>query len=106
VLEPVAGRAVRVVKRRRAQNHVIVRVQQFARAKIVKLDVRLENLDLDGEQGRTHDLSRDLFDAVMGQQVARPQPHTIVVGKKGGKKREADHVIEMAVGQENIDLRD
>jgi hypothetical protein len=70
----------------------------------VKLDRRLEYFDFDRKQRRAHYPPHDLFDAARGQEISRPDADCVTLGEKWREERQANDMIEMTVGQENVDI--
>ena len=67
-------------------------------------DAGAENLDLHRKQRRTHDLAHDLLDARRRQQIAGPDADLVTVDEERREERQPRDVIEVAMGEENLDL--
>jgi hypothetical protein len=68
------------------------------------LNVRLEHFDFDRKQRRADQLPHDIFEPVGGEQIAGPQVQVMIVGKEGREKRQARDVIDMDMGEEEIEF--
>src|SRR5689334_4322231 len=104
ILETIAIRAIRVIEQGGVQGHIVVRSQSVARLEVVEFNFRLENFYRHGKPWRTHEHSHDMFDAVSGREISRPDSNAIFLAKKRCEKRQPGNMVEMAVRDKNIDV--
>ncbi len=64
----------------------------------------MQRVDLKREQRKAHQLSHRLLDAAGGLQVAGPDADHLIRHEQRREERQADHVIDVAVAQEDIEV--
>ena len=104
VFEAVTTGSIRVIQPRGVQRYALIGPQDVAGPEIVILDPRLEYFDFDRKQRRAHQLAHDLFDVGRGQEITCPDSDFVTFSEKWGEERQANDMIEMTMGQENIDV--
>ena len=104
VLDPIADRAAGMIERRRSQRDAGPGIDRVAGAEVVKFELCVQRVDLKREERKAHQLSHRLFDAAGGLQAAGPDPDNLTLHKQGREERQADHVIDVAVAQEDVEV--
>src|SRR3546814_8541421 len=68
------------------------------------LDVGREDLRRHRKEGGVHELHQDVVQRQLGNQMARPQADAVALVEKRGEERQADDVVVMGVGAEDVSL--
>jgi len=105
VLDPVAGRVVRVVQRGRADVDVGVERKGIAGDEVLEVHVRLHGLERYGEHRVVHLRRQHAVDAAaVVLQMTRHDPHAAlgIVGRR--EERKPVDVVPVSVGQQKVDV--
>ncbi len=106
VLDPIAGRTVRMVERRGAQDHARHRLERGAGGEVVKRDAGVHDVERHGEDRRPHQiLEHRLERARLPAEVAGPELEAVLLAVGRAKERKAVDVIDVGVGQEDLSVQ-
>src|SRR3546814_784186 len=103
-VDAVAGGTVGMVERRGDQPHAELGLQHVAGREVVEGDVGREDLRRHRKEGGVHELHQDVVQRQLGNQMARPQADAVALVEKRGEERQADDVVVMGVGEEDVSL--
>src|SRR3546814_8453176 len=79
-------------------------LQHFAGREVVEGDVGREDLRRHRKEGGVHELHQDVVQRQPGNQMARPQADAVALVEKRGEERQADDVVVMGGGEEDVSL--
>ena len=104
VLDPVADRAAGMIERCGSQGHAGPRIDHVAGAEVVEFELRVQRIDLQREERKAHQLAHRLLDAAGGLQAAGPDADELVLHEQRCEERQADHMVDVAVAQEDVEV--
>ena len=104
MLDAIAGGAVGMVQRRGAHRDRLAAGQVVARLELREADRGLEDVERHRIDRRLHQVADDLLQRVGRLEMARPQPHRIALVEQRRKESETRQVIEMGVGEIDVDV--
>ena len=64
----------------------------------------MQRIDLEREERKAHQLAHRLLDAAGGLQAAGPDADDLILDEQRREERQADHVIDVAVAQEDVEV--
>ena len=91
-----------MIELRRSQGDAGAGIEDVAGVEVVEFELRVHRVDLQREQRKAHQFSHRLLDAAVAAQVAGPDPDQLARHEQRREERQADHVVDVAVAQENV----